>query len=126
MTGFCYENNADMDALKNATFLADDNDESSAKEEIRNHFLDHSITEKEDKDSQLTVMAFQHKSLPIWGVQFHPESVSTEHGSKMMMNFQKETYHWMMNKVRKGAVIYLNKLPNVIFCREIDQFLSHH
>ena len=33
------------------------------------------------------VMAFQHRELPICGVQFHPESFMTEHGSAMISNF---------------------------------------
>ena len=33
------------------------------------------------------VMGFRHKSLPIHGVQFHPESVATEHGHAMLANF---------------------------------------
>jgi para-aminobenzoate synthetase component 2 len=33
------------------------------------------------------VMAIQHKSLPISGVQFHPESVLTEHGHQMLGNW---------------------------------------
>ena len=34
-----------------------------------------------------TVMAIQHKNLPIVGLQFHPESISTEHGLQMLSNF---------------------------------------
>ena len=33
------------------------------------------------------VMAVQHKNLPISGVQFHPESVLTEHGHQMLGNW---------------------------------------
>lgn len=33
------------------------------------------------------VMSIQHNSLPISGVQFHPESVLTEHGHKMLGNW---------------------------------------
>lgn len=33
------------------------------------------------------VMGFRHKSLPIHGVQFHPESIATEHGHAMIANF---------------------------------------
>ncbi len=33
------------------------------------------------------VMAIQHKTLPICGVQFHPESVLTEHGYQMIGNW---------------------------------------
>lgn len=33
------------------------------------------------------VMGLQHKSLPIQGIQFHPESIATEHGHAMLKNF---------------------------------------
>jgi anthranilate synthase component 2 len=35
------------------------------------------------------VMGFRHKELPIHGVQFHPESIATEHGHAMLANFLK-------------------------------------
>ncbi len=35
------------------------------------------------------VMGFRHTSLPIHGVQFHPESIATEHGHAMIGNFLK-------------------------------------
>lgn len=34
-----------------------------------------------------SVMGFRHATLPIHGVQFHPESVATEHGHAMLANF---------------------------------------
>lgn len=34
-----------------------------------------------------TIMGFHHRSLPIHGVQFHPESIATEHGHAMLANF---------------------------------------
>ncbi len=34
-----------------------------------------------------TIMGLQHKSLPIQGVQFHPESIASEHGHKLLRNF---------------------------------------
>ena len=34
-----------------------------------------------------TVMGFRHAELPIHGVQFHPESIATEHGHAMLANF---------------------------------------
>ncbi|SFK58362.1 anthranilate synthase, component II [Shimia haliotis] len=33
------------------------------------------------------IMGFQHRDLPIQGVQFHPESIASEHGHKMLQNF---------------------------------------
>lgn len=33
------------------------------------------------------VMGFRHVDLPIHGVQFHPESIATEHGHAMLANF---------------------------------------
>lgn len=33
------------------------------------------------------IMGIAHKSLPIHGVQFHPESIATEHGHGMLRNF---------------------------------------
>ncbi|MEZ5656753.1 MAG: aminodeoxychorismate/anthranilate synthase component II [Sphingobium sp.] len=36
-----------------------------------------------------SVMAFRHRSLPIHSVQFHPESIATEHGHDMLANFMR-------------------------------------
>jgi len=38
-----------------------------------------------------TVMGLQHKTLPIHGVQFHPESIKSEHGHKLLNNFLEMT-----------------------------------
>ncbi|GAA6178936.1 aminodeoxychorismate/anthranilate synthase component II [Shimia sp. NS0008-38b] len=34
-----------------------------------------------------TIMGLQHKELPIHGVQFHPESIASEHGHALLKNF---------------------------------------
>jgi para-aminobenzoate synthetase len=36
-----------------------------------------------------TVMALRHISRPLWGVQFHPESILSEHGIAILNNFLK-------------------------------------
>src|SRR6056297_3296615 len=37
-----------------------------------------------------TIMGLQHRSLPIHGVQFHPESIASEHGHALLGNFLNE------------------------------------
>lgn len=39
------------------------------------------------KTEQGEIMGVRHKRLPIEGVQFHPESIMTEHGKQMIANF---------------------------------------
>ena len=38
-------------------------------------------------DEEGEVMAFAHKTAPIFGVQFHPESILSEHGHRLLANF---------------------------------------
>jgi anthranilate synthase component 2 len=34
-----------------------------------------------------TIMGLQHRELPMHGVQFHPESIASQHGHKLLQNF---------------------------------------
>lgn len=40
-----------------------------------------------DVDDERVVMGVRHRSLPLEGVQFHPESILSEHGARMVDNF---------------------------------------
>lgn len=33
------------------------------------------------------IMSIKHQNLPVWGVQYHPESCTTEHGIQLIKNF---------------------------------------
>ena len=40
------------------------------------------------------VMGLSHKTLPVHGVQFHPESIASEHGHLMLKNFLELAAQW--------------------------------
>ena len=57
------------------------------------------------------VMGLMHESLPVHGVQFHPESIASEHGHLMLRNFLELAAAWNSmrgrdkTKVRKPATL---------------------
>ncbi len=55
------------------------------------------------------VMAIRHRERSIWGVQFHPESICTEQGLRILANFKAATERHSGRRA-KGAVCY--RTPN--------------
>jgi anthranilate synthase component 2/para-aminobenzoate synthetase component 2 len=49
------------------------------------------------------IMGVRHLLHPIYGVQFHPESVLTQHGQTMIDNFVNIAQTWHKNKKKKKA-----------------------
>lgn len=44
-----------------------------------------------DREPGREIMALAHRSYPVYGVQFHPESVATLHGKRLLANFLELT-----------------------------------
>ena len=49
------------------------------------------------------VMGLAHDTLPVHGVQFHPESIASEHGHRMLANFLDLAAEWNAATGRRAA-----------------------
>ena len=50
------------------------------------------------------IMALSHVSLPVHGVQFHPESITSQHGHKILKNFLELAQEWNDSRPRRKKV----------------------
>ena len=51
-----------------------------------------------------TLMGLRHIAKPWWGVQFHPESISTEYGARLLRNFRELTEEWQAGRRHRDAI----------------------
>jgi anthranilate synthase component 2 len=47
-----------------------------------------------DRDPGQEIMALQHREYPLYGVQFHPESIATDGGKSLLANFLELARRW--------------------------------
>jgi anthranilate synthase component 2 len=46
---------------------------------------------RDEEGNMDEIMGVRHREMPIQGVQFHPESILTQHGHDLLENFLKQT-----------------------------------
>jgi anthranilate synthase component 2 len=68
------------------------------------------LTVNAETDDHL-VMGLAHASLPVHGVQFHPESIASEHGHLMLKNFLDLATAWNSQRGKQPSAAPARKLP---------------
>ena len=64
--------------------------------------LPHELAVTAETDDGL-IMGLAHRTLPVHGVQFHPESIASEHGHLMLRNFLETAAAWNASTGRHPA-----------------------
>ncbi len=72
--------------------------------------MPHELTVNAETDDGL-VMGLAHARLPVHGVQFHPESIASEHGHLMLKNFLDLAAAWNMQRGRTANATPARKSP---------------
>ncbi|WP_231441542.1 aminodeoxychorismate synthase component I [Brevibacterium zhoupengii] len=57
------------------------------------------------------IMGLRHRTLPQWGVQFHPESISTEYSLQLLGNFARLTGEWADAKSGPDSEVHNDRRP---------------
>ncbi|HET9163000.1 MAG TPA: aminodeoxychorismate synthase component I [Solirubrobacterales bacterium] len=66
------------------------------------------------------VMGIEHRRRPMWGVQFHPESIATEHGARLVENF-----YGLARKLRSPRWRGAKRPPSAADSRAPSRFGPH-
>lgn len=67
------------------------------------------------------VMAVRHRRRPLWGVQFHPESIASDHGAAIMRNFRA-----LGNPVRRPKGVAAPRQTNPVSGRRQAGYAVNH
>jgi anthranilate synthase component 2 len=69
---------------------------------VERESLPRELTVTADTDGGL-VMGLSHTRLPVHGVQFHPESIASDHGHLMLQNFLDIAAAWNASSGRRAS-----------------------
>jgi para-aminobenzoate synthetase len=59
------------------------------------------------------IMAVEHQTRPLWGVQFHPESILSEHGGRLLENFRDLTARLATAQPRGRSAVNVAVVTNL-------------
>ena len=65
------------------------------------------------EDNDEVIMALEHKTRPIYGVQFHPESIDTDNGKKLIENFES-TMKEVLEKINNQVNLSMDEMQDAM------------